>query len=157
MAGRSTGRKGTPTALRLLRGNTEHRPMPTNEPDVPTIIPDMPPGLLEKEGQAEWKRLTTLLESVGLVTLLDRALLAAYCRAWERYLAAERHISLGDDLILPPSYAVDTWARASKEEFLKMNAIASKFGLSPSDRVRLSVNADAGGEGTPWEKLTRKA
>lgn len=57
-----------------------------------------------------------------MLTVVDRAMLAVYCQRWARYVQAERK---GKPV---PAHHVQ-----------QMRSIAASFGLTPADRVRLSV------------------
>lgn len=84
-----SGPPPTPTALKALRGNPGKRPIPEGEP-MPSASTPRPPADLDGEALAEWKRVVPELESLGLVTVLDRAYLVAYCEAWSTFCLARR-------------------------------------------------------------------
>lgn len=52
------GRRPTPTHLRIIRGNPQHRPLPTGEPKAPKAAIEMPPWLRALDAAAsgigEW-------------------------------------------------------------------------------------------------------
>src|SRR5687768_711635 len=82
------GRKPKPTILKVLDGNPGKRPLNDREPQPPGGMPDRP-DWLDAEAQAEWGRVTAELAMSGLLTVVDRAALAAYCTAWSRWVEAE--------------------------------------------------------------------
>ncbi len=72
------GTKPKPTALKLLEGNPGKRPLPMNEPKPAPTAPKCP-SWLHKDAKKEWKRISTELERLGLLTQVDMAALAGYC------------------------------------------------------------------------------
>src|SRR4051812_44355226 len=86
------GRKPTPTALRILRGNPGKRPINRNEPQMDIGTPSCPKDLLP-DAKKEWRRIVPVLRQLGILTKLDGSALAAYCQSKARWLEAERKIS----------------------------------------------------------------
>ena len=84
-----SGRKPKPTALKLVTGNPGKRALNKREAKVPPKRPTAPP-FLSDDARAEWDRVCETLYTVGLVTALDAAALAAYCAAYGRWAQAER-------------------------------------------------------------------
>src|SRR5690606_37247509 len=82
------GRKPNPTALRRLNGNPGKRGYNHLEPVAPEGLPDCPPHLSEL-ARAEWDRIAQVLYEMGVLTMVDRAALAAYCQAYARWAEAE--------------------------------------------------------------------
>ena len=85
------GRKPKPTALKLLEGNPGNRPLNIAEPR-PTGVPDCP-DWLEDEAKAEWERMSTVLENMGMLTDMDMVAFAGYCQAYARWKEAEEFLS----------------------------------------------------------------
>lgn len=143
------GRKPKPTNLKLLAGNPGKRPINKNEPKPPPIAPKCP-GWLNKEGKKEWKRIAPLLERLGLLTEADMANLAAYCRTYAEMVEAEQflekhgltyQIPKRDEEGKVVGLYVQQWPQVSivrrcQEE---IRAYSALFGLSPSDRSRMSL------------------
>lgn len=73
------GPKPTPTALRRLQGNPGKRAGNHDEPVPPADLPTCP-NHLNAPAREEWDRLASVLHEMGVVTLVDRAALAAYCQ-----------------------------------------------------------------------------
>ncbi len=147
MAGKGPMR--TPTAVLKARGSklAKHR---TGEPKFDRGQPTCPTWLTA-EAKAEWRRIIGQLDTAGLMTLADRAALAAYCDAWADYVraAAELKSALAKDGI---GYAeavrqgiVGSKAKA-REAMLKA---ADRFGLSPAVRARVKANDDGDEDATP--------
>lgn len=148
------GRKPKPTAMRLLEGNREHRPLPDDEPQPDVFLPK-PPDHLDDEAQAEWLRIGPKLVRLGVMTELDTAALSAYCVAWSRHVDAEKNLrkygmvlvskSTGNP-VLSPYYRVATQALAD------MNKTLTEFGLSPSSRTRVTA-AEKPADDDPFEQF----
>ena len=87
-----SGRKPKPTALRLLNGMAgRSRPLNKDEPKVDPGAPE-PPEHLSPEAREEWEYMCQRLVDAGIMTLIDRAVLAAYCQSYGRWQVAERLI-----------------------------------------------------------------
>lgn len=144
----SKGRTPTPTKLRLLRGNPGHRPLPPDEPMPATDIPECPDHL-DKDAQQEWMRLVPELEKLGLITLLDRATLGAYCSAYSMWRQAEQELpalakklakargGLRGQLLNERNLIIGQRRNALRE----MNTYLQHFGLSPASRPRVHAGS----------------
>jgi phage terminase small subunit len=84
------GRKPKPSALKMFEGNPGKRALNQNEPKPPIETPECPVHL-DDEVQAQWNRITPELTTLGLISRIDRAALAAYCQAWSRWVKAVRN------------------------------------------------------------------
>ena len=94
------------------------------EPVRPTC-----PAHLSAPAKAEWKRLAGSLHEIGLLTQVDRSVLAAYCQAYGRWVEAERKLAETPALLKTPPPASPPTLRAtmlseisSKPPSLKMPA-----------------------------------
>lgn len=141
------GRPSTPTALKLLHGNPGHRPLPPDEPMPETDIPECPDHL-DADAQQEWMRLVPELQKLGLITLLDRATLGAYCSAYSMWRQAEQELPA-----LAKKLAKATGAKRGqilnernivigmrRQALREMNTYLQHFGLSPASRPRVQGN-----------------
>ena len=96
------GRKPRPTHLKVLEGNLGRRPLNLGEPKPIRAIPTCPAHLCPS-AKAEWKRLASQLHTLGILSALDRASLAAYCQAYGRWVEAERKLKETPTLLKLPS------------------------------------------------------
>ena len=78
------GRKPRPAPLGTGRG----RPAGPTPPDA---LPRCPVHL-DAVARKEWRRLAAPLWKMGVLTVADRAALAAYCQAWSRWVEAEERL-----------------------------------------------------------------
>src|SRR4051794_37709894 len=78
--------------LRVIKGTFRGKGQPTRsgaraQPGIPT-----PPTVLSKEAREEWDRVAPQLYSLGYLTPLDMAILAAYTQSYARWQTAERRL-----------------------------------------------------------------
>lgn len=135
------GRKPTPTALKLVRGNPGKRAINHDEPKPTKGLPSKPPEWLDDTARKTWKKLVKELNALGLLTTVDGPSLGAYCQAVSRMEAAEKHIAekgivvdgAHGGLIKNPSVTI------AKECALLIQKFASEFGLTPASRTRIKA------------------
>lgn len=150
------GRKAHPTALRLIKGNPTRRPLNAAEPSPPPGRPT-PPEHLGPEARAEWERISGDLYAIGVLTLIDRAALAAYCTAYGRWIQAETALTrareaagkdegggIGSELV--HGAMVSPLVRAADGAMRDLMRYAVEFGMTPSARSKVKAtppsNAD---------------
>lgn len=147
----TSGRKPTPTALKLVKGNPGKRAMNKKEAK-PDLAQPTPPSFLNDDAKVEWGRVVGTLFKAGLMTELDRAVLAAYCQAYGRWAQAERALSRMADkdennraLMVKTSNGnavqnplVGTANKAKAD----MVRYALEFGMSPSARSKVNATPD---------------
>ncbi len=156
------GAKPKATVLKLITGNPGRRPLNPREAKPPAVIPD-PPELLteaaargDKAALEEWKRVTPLLADVGLIAKLDRAIIAAYCMAWARWIDCERQlVTTGLIVKAPNGYPMySPYLTASNKALDQVRQLSEQIGLSGSSRSRIKTN-DPAGETDPAEAFLR--
>ena len=132
------GRKPKPKNLKLVQGNAGRRPLPEDEPEPVAGLPPAPDHLND-EAKAEWARVGEDLAALGLVTAIDRAVLAAYCVAWARWVDAEEKllefgpvVKATNGSVSPSPYL--SISNKAQEQMLKT---AVEFGMTPSSRTRV--------------------
>jgi P27 family predicted phage terminase small subunit len=144
------GPQPEPTALKLVKGNSGHRPIRALLDEfMPEVeIPDAAPWMWA-EAKLEWDRITPELEKYGLVSKLDRGSLIQLCQEWAKYCWAEQKIieknkadPLGEAGMIstsPSGYRMPSaevqQSRSSLEIYGKLCA---QFGLTPSGRTRVT-------------------
>jgi len=155
----TTGRKPTPTALRVLRGNPGKRPLPPNEPTPDAARVDLPaPDWLPDEGRAEWTRIVPLLAKNGLLTELDTVALAAYCAAFAEWREASAMIKKFGMVIKAPSgYPIPSpYGPIASKAFARMRLLLVEFGLTPSSRTRVARATPKLEPTNPLERFIRR-
>ncbi len=143
------GRRGPPpkpTKLKLLAGNPGKRPLNAREPDPEVEIPEIPEHLATGACQ-EWERVAGELESLGLLTRIDRASLAGYCQAWARWVEAEEQLAKFGLIVKAPSgYPMQSPFLAIANKALEqMHRFSSEFGMTPASRTRIQTTPPTDG------------
>jgi P27 family predicted phage terminase small subunit len=138
------GRKAKPTVLKILEGNPGKRPLNAEEPRPRRCIPRRPDHL-DILATKEWKRITRELDLAGLLTDCDRAVVAAYCQCWSRWVKAERMVQqTGEVLKGEAGYYQNPYLAVANRALDQMQRLAAQLGLDPTSRSRLRVEAREG-------------
>jgi P27 family predicted phage terminase small subunit len=141
--------------LKLLAGNPGHRPLNLSEPQ-PTGIPTCPRHL-DKCAREEWKRVSTQLIKLGLLTNIDKVVLEIYCSSYSRYREAERQIAAFGLVIkagksgypIPNPYV--GIANVAQETCRKC---CVEFGMTPSSRSKVQGAPQQGaGAASPFARF----
>jgi P27 family predicted phage terminase small subunit len=132
------GRKPKPTALKRLDGNPGKRGYNHAEPVLPAGQPDCPAHLSEP-ARAEWHRIAGTLHEASVLTLVDRAALAAYCQAWGRWVEAEEKLAETPVLLKTPSGYVqqNPWLSIANKQLEIMGRYMAELGITPASRSRV--------------------
>jgi P27 family predicted phage terminase small subunit len=138
------GRRPKPTRVKFLTGNPGKRPLNDGEPRPEVAIPECPEELGEV-ARREWNRLVHELASLGLLTNLDRAALAAYCGAYAMWAEATQAIQKYGSMVKSPTgYPVQSpYVAIANRQAEIMMRIASEFGFTPASRSRISTSSAA--------------
>ena len=153
----SRGPLPKPVALKLVTGNPGKRSLNLADGVNPRIEIPAPPKHLGKAAAKEWRRITPLLEELGLITGLDVAALALYCQSYGRLVELETAFNakvsqqIGEGKVLhdavlftsigvtPSGYqqqsVIVQLIRSHREE---VNRYLGHFGLSPAARARVT-------------------
>lgn len=151
------GPKPLPATLHLLKGNPSKKPIAALLGELkPEIeIPDCPEFLWE-EARAEWSRLGVELFKYGLVSQLDRGLMAWGCQEWARWSWAEKKISeankadpSGEAGLIdkaPSGYRMPSvYLQISRRSMENYETVCKHFGMSPGTRSRVIMS-----DNQPW-------
>lgn len=125
-----------------MQGNPGKRPLNDKEPKPLNKKPYCP-SWLSTSAKTEWRRLANILHDAGLLTYVDRAALAGYCQAYARWKAAEEQLE-GEKLVLMTDKGYcypNPLIGISRSAFEDMRKMAAEFGMTPSARSRLKVEA----------------
>lgn len=136
------GRKPKPTALKQLAGNPGKRALNHSEPKPEPGLPYCP-RQLTPEAKMEWRRIAHQLQALGLMTKLDRAALAAYCQSWADYNQALKALVDADLVMVTDKgyHHPNPWLGIRDRAMDQMRKFMAEFGLTPSSRSRLKVDA----------------
>jgi len=134
------GRPPKPTNLKRLAGNPGKRPL---NPSEPTFREDSGycPRWLPPAAKAEWRRVVPELAAQGLLTIVDRSALEAYCMAYAQWQEAEMILDeLGLTFTTPKGYVQQRPEVAIANNAAKrMKTFMVEFGMTPSSRSRISL------------------
>lgn len=123
-----------------MEGNRGKKAWNHAEPKPPEGTPDCPEHLGD-EARAEWHRLVETLVSMGVITIVDRAVLAAYCQAYGRWVEAEEKLRETPLLFKTPSGYVQQspWLNIANRQMELMGRYMAEIGLTPASRSRIAV------------------
>lgn len=144
------GPKPKPPALKLIEGNPGKRPIPTDyarpTPAAPTeprwakILPGPLAAQVRKDASAEWKRVVPVLDGLGLLSVVDNAILTDYCICWARLMECERVLSVeGMVKSTDRGPAKHPLITAAGQYRTALKSYVGELGLGPSSRGRLAV------------------
>jgi P27 family predicted phage terminase small subunit len=136
-----------PDNVRNLRGNPGKRTSPPTVKARPA--PPSPPTWLDREAKAEWKRIVPELDRLGILARVDRAVLAAYCDVWSKWVEARNELAHG----LVVEYRSDrgptknpAW-QIYRDAANQLVALAKELGTSPNARLRMTLPEEDDDEG----------
>lgn len=140
------GRLPTPTALKILQGNPGKRPLNSAEPQFDPASPDIPPeleGPNNEHARAEWERVVPQLIAAGVAKRIDRTGLIAYCFEYQKWIESEQKIrTTGMFIKTKIGYlTINPYVRISKISLENMLRFMAEYGMTPSARVRIKVDA----------------
>jgi P27 family predicted phage terminase small subunit len=140
-----------PKSQKETSGNSESRELAKDEPKAIPVV-ECPPELGPVARQ-EWDRIAGALTAVGRLTVLDRALLAAYCNAYAQWLeAVEALEKYGAVMKSPSDYPVQSpYVSIANRQVEMMIRIAAEFGFTPASRSRLPTSSKS----DPWLDIPR--
>jgi P27 family predicted phage terminase small subunit len=89
------------------------------------------------------------VHDAGVLTIADRAALAAYCQAWARWVEAEEKLKETPMLLKTPSGYVQQspWLSIANKQLELMGRYMAELGLTPVARTRLARTAEAQASG----------
>ncbi len=151
------GRPPKPVELQLIEGRRVSKKKQSS-PKPKKQTPICPSWLCDK-AKSEWKYIVPELDRLGLLTKIDRAALVSYCESYAQYRTAMEWIHKNGTHY--PLWERDQKTKAivrdgegkpilrymqqvpqvsiANKAFQNIKACSSMFGLSPSDRGRMSV------------------
>lgn len=132
------GPKPTPTHLRIITGNPQHRPINADEPVPEGEIDPQGPEFLSARARYHWRR---AVDSAPWIKATDEAVLMSYSMAYAEVEEHEAQIrKLGHVIKMGKA-----GFQQNPHVWLKKNAIerlmraSAELGLTPSSRSRVKV------------------
>lgn len=138
------GRKTTPTALKLVKGNPGKRPLNKREPKPQRGISDCPDHL-EPCARVAWMKLCALLDAMGVLTHADAFALERLCDCYADILACRELVARdgrtyqttgANGATLIKANPAVTQLRAADAQF---KAYLTEFGLTPAARSKVQA------------------
>jgi len=158
------GRKPKPTNLKVISGTNRADRRNDSEPRVTIAMPSPPPHL-GKDALEEWERVCVEMYGAGILSILDRGGLAAYCQAYGRWVQAEQALSRMADKD-PTNFGLmiktqsgnaiqNPLVGSANKAMADMVRYAAEFGMTPSARSRITA-IGVSDEQDPFAKFDRK-
>jgi P27 family predicted phage terminase small subunit len=141
---------------RILEGNPSKRPLrgesPKPGPGIPTC-----PNWLSPAAKREWKRVTPELSRLGILSRLDRNILAGYCSTYALWQQAQEVLSKQGTAYVTTKGKLETRPEVeiAKTAAEMMNAFAEELGLTPTSRARMNLPPE-NKELDPIEEILRE-
>jgi P27 family predicted phage terminase small subunit len=81
---------------------------------------------------------------MGVLTIVDRAALAAYCQAYGRWVEAERKMQQTPPMVRTPSGYVQQspWMSVANKQLELMGRYMAELGITPASRCRVAARSD---------------
>ena len=134
------GPRPQPTAKKKLHGNPGKRPLPKNEPE-PRMEDGIPgaPDHLDELGKKEWDRMAAELYPIGVMTVVDRTALEAYCSEYSKWVYASQQIQKHGMLIKAQSgFPMQSpYLQIANKSQAEMRKWLCELGCTPSSRTRV--------------------
>lgn len=150
------GPQPQPAALKVLRGNPGHRPIP-REPKVDRTFPP-PPKDLEPEAATHWRGIGRAYAKAGVVSTLDADVLRIYVEQFVKYRRAALLLAKQDLIIYTDKgrerNPLDIICRDSAQT---LRMYARELGLTPASRVGLGRTEEEPGDALDSWKAAKKA
>lgn len=133
-----------PTNLKVVEGTFRKDRALANEPKPELEIPAVPPHLSD-EAKVEWGRVSQELHSLGLLSRIDRAALAAYCECWSDWIEASRLCATKDGQdrkvikTAAGNFVENPYFSIKKRSAELMHKFMVEFGMTPAARTRINV------------------
>lgn len=137
--------------VRHLRGTPDRRANPGKPLKAAPKRPN-PPTWLGREAKAEWRRIVPELDKLGILAVVDRAVIATYCDAWQRWTEARQLIDDNGLAVLNPErgWVKNPVWQVYRDAAATLQSLAKELGVSPATRLRMTLpeqDADDDGAG----------
>jgi len=143
-----------PTESKLARGNPGKRSLKKSEPRPKVKAPYCPPHL-DSLAKKEWRRLVPILLEMRVLTEADYLSLANLCTATATLIRAQEQLAKTGILFKTPSGYIQQSPLVGivNGQIEVVTRLAREFGLTPSARTRVHVQAEQKAELSTTAKL----
>jgi hypothetical protein len=134
------GRKATPTALKILRGNPGLRPLPKDEPKPKAGLPACP-SWLTATAKREYRKIGAILVGSSVMTVADGHALVMIATSFATWVEAEKAV-LEHGLLVKGrdgAPAVNPFRKVANEAYDRTRQLLIEFGMTPASRTRVKV------------------
>lgn len=103
------------------------------------------PRHLKAEGKAEWKRITSELESMGILGTVDRAALTLYIHSWQIWIESADKVNTLGVIVAAPKTKVpmqNPYLSIANKAHEQIAKLLVEFGLTPSSRTRMKLEKE---------------
>lgn len=155
------GRRPDPTAIRIIKGNPQKKPLPKNEPKFKKPDERLTPkeylgdsaDIMGEQSLKIWDIITPDLHGAGVLTKGDYMAAIGLCNTLSDYFEARRMINKGGQFYKDSDgkIKVARWVGRANEAWREALSQMASFGMTPSDRTRIkSVLDDDREEDNPF-------
>ena len=128
-----------PRRLKIMEGTLRKDRDGNNGVAVDAAAPKKPTGL-SKVASNKWDALVPALVELGVLTELDGDMVESYCRAYSRYIQANKRLdAMGKDA--DPGVVRKAEISIEKAEG-SLRTLANELGMTPHSRARLDLEGD---------------
>lgn len=129
-----------PTALKRLAGNPGGKALPPDEPK-PDPYAGPPPPELRPDALEFWIRMAPKLQAGGVFTEFDTDKFHGAAVAYGRWIEATREVDKVGEIVKTALGNViqNPWLSVANRAYEQWTKALGEFGMSPADRVRVSV------------------
>jgi P27 family predicted phage terminase small subunit len=147
------GPRPTPTHLKIIKGNPGRRRLPKNEPRPHGALHEAPTWLNERQ-LLGWAY-AIANSPRGLLTPMDRDMLAIWVVAADRYREACEHLN-AEGLVAPSTHhgnkamVQSAWLRIERQQAEIMLRCCDHLGFSPASRTRIEMAVEPTSDEWDW-------
>jgi P27 family predicted phage terminase small subunit len=139
----TTGPKNKPKALKILEGTYRADRDNPQAPEPPVTRGAVPPDFLDELAIAEWERIVPELETLGIMSNIDIALVTSYCVSVSELAEACKRIEIDGYMYETENREGCTVQRKSPWIEVRNKAIANivktacEMGMTPASRSKV--------------------
>jgi len=136
----TTGRKPTPTRLKLIKGNPGKRAINKAEPKIPLSKQIRAPSFLSPDAKTEYKRVANMLSPLGVLSDADLKALELYAETYSTWREATVKVhEVGMIIKAQNGFPIQNpYLGIANQSSKRMQSLLSEFGMTPSSRSRIT-------------------
>lgn len=137
------GPKKEPAAKKRAKGNPGKDRLPTKRSAPKTKLPQCP-SFVPPMAKRVWKSVVPKLLELGVIAQVDEHAIAAYCIAFDRFRRATLKVKRQGELVPVGDkgyFQNNPWLSIANRSLVEMKSFWSQFGMTPSDRMSLNIDA----------------